>query len=127
VSLSDSPVGAIVGVSDMDRAKEFYEGKLGLSSGEDQPDGGRTYTCGAGTKIHVYPTAEARPSGATIAAWEVGDDVERIVDQLRDRGVTFEQYGEPLNTDDRGIARMGDLRGAWFKDPDGNILAISDF
>ncbi len=127
MSLSDSRVGAIVAVSDMERAKEFYEKTLGLSGGKDQPDGGRTYTCAGDTQIHVYPSPDnAGSSGATIAAWEV-DDVAGTVDDMRSRGVTFEQYGEPLSTDERGVAKMGDIEGAWFKDPDGNILAISNF
>jgi catechol 2,3-dioxygenase-like lactoylglutathione lyase family enzyme len=126
MALKDSPVGAIVAVSDMERAKQFYEGTLGLSDGEDQADGGRTYACGEGTIIHVYPSENAGTSGATVAAWAVGD-VAAAVDDLRGRGVNFEQYGEPLNTDERGIARMGDLEGAWFRDPDGNILAISNY
>jgi catechol 2,3-dioxygenase-like lactoylglutathione lyase family enzyme len=126
MGLNEHPVGAVVAVSDMDRAKEFYEGKLGLSNGEDQEDGGRTYTCAGGTKIHIYPSGEAGASGATLAGWEVGD-VERVVDELTSRGVTFEQYGEPLNTNEKGIATLGELQGAWFKDPDGNILAVSTF
>ena len=52
------------------------------------------------------------------------DDLEGSVDELTANGVTFEQYGEPFNTDAKGIARLGDLSAAWFKDPDGNILAI---
>lgn len=126
MSLSDSPVGATVAVSDMERAKEFYEGTLGLSGGEDQGDGGRTYTCGQGTKIHVYPSENAGGSGATVAAWGVGG-VAETVDELSRRGVTFEQYGEPINTDEKGIAKLGDIEGAWFKDPDGNVLAISNY
>jgi catechol 2,3-dioxygenase-like lactoylglutathione lyase family enzyme len=126
VGLSDSPVGAAIAVSDMDRAKEFYEGKLGLSEGDDQADGGRTYTCGGGTRIHVYPSPDnAGKSGATLAAWVVGD-VEGTVDELTARGVTFEQYGEPFKTDERGIARFGDLVYAWLKDPDGNTLAVGN-
>jgi catechol 2,3-dioxygenase-like lactoylglutathione lyase family enzyme len=126
MSLGDSPVGAAIAISDMDRAKGFYEGKLGLSGGEDQSDGGRTYTCGAGTRIHVYPSPDnAGKSGATLAAWVVGD-VEGTVDELTAKGVTFEQYGEPFNTDERGIARLGDLVFAWFKDPDGNTLAVGN-
>ncbi|MGH3109353.1 MAG: VOC family protein [Gaiellaceae bacterium] len=126
MGLDDSPVGAVVAVSDMDRAKEFYEGKLGLSGGEDQPDGGRRYSCGRGTQIHVYPSPEnAGKSTATLAGWWVGD-VEATVDELAAKGVTFEQYGEPFNTDEKGIARFegGGYAGAWFKDPDGNILAL---
>jgi catechol 2,3-dioxygenase-like lactoylglutathione lyase family enzyme len=124
MGLSDSQVESTIAVSDMDRAKEFYEGKLGLSRGEDGGDGGRTYPCGGGTKIHVYPSPDnAGKSGATLAAFLV-QNVERTVDELTAAGVKFEQYGEPFNTDDKGIARMGDAAVAWFKDPDGNTLAI---
>ena len=124
MSLSQGRVGATIGVSDMGRATEFYENKLGLSGGVDGTDGGRTYTCGAGTTIHVYPSPDnAGKSGATLAAWTV-DDVEGTVDELTANGVTFEQYGEPFNTDEKGIARLGNEAVAWFKDPDGNILAI---
>jgi catechol 2,3-dioxygenase-like lactoylglutathione lyase family enzyme len=124
MGLSDSRVEATVAVSDLDRAKEFYEGKLGLSGGIDQTDGGRTYPCADGTRIHVYPSpGNAGTSGATLAAWLV-DDVEATVDELSAKGVTFEQYSEPFNTDEKGIARLGDEAVAWFKDPDGNTLAI---
>jgi catechol 2,3-dioxygenase-like lactoylglutathione lyase family enzyme len=123
MGLSDSPVSAAIAVSDMSSAKEFYEGKLGLSGGEDQPDGGHTYDCADGTKVHVYPSQNAGTSGATLAWWQV-DDVQAAVDELTGKGVTFEQYGEPFNTDAKGIARLGDLSAAWFKDPDGNILAV---
>lgn len=55
MSLSDYRVDTAVAVSDMERAREFYEGKLGLSAEGDDPDGGRTYACGAGTSLHVFP------------------------------------------------------------------------
>jgi catechol 2,3-dioxygenase-like lactoylglutathione lyase family enzyme len=123
MGLSDHPVTASVAVSDITRSREFYEGKVGLSGGQDQPDGGHTYDCAGGTKFHVYPSQNAGGSGATAAWWEV-DDLEATVDDLTAKGVTFEQYGEPFNTDAKGIARLGDLAAAWFKDPDGNILAV---
>jgi catechol 2,3-dioxygenase-like lactoylglutathione lyase family enzyme len=125
MSLNDSPVGAVVAVSDMDRATEFYERKLGLSGGVDQADGGRTYTCGGGTTLHVYPSpGNAGRSGATLVGWWV-KDVEATVHELNQKGVNFEQYGEPLNTDEKGLARFEDgSASAWFRDPDGNILAI---
>jgi catechol 2,3-dioxygenase-like lactoylglutathione lyase family enzyme len=123
VGLGDSPVAATIPVSDLARAREFYEGTLGLSGGKDQDDGGHTYPSG-GSFIHVYPSpANAGASGATLAAWMV-DDVEGAVDELIAKGVTFEQYGEPLSTDEKGIARIGGSEIAWFRDPDGNILAI---
>src|SRR5687768_15659726 len=99
MSLSDARVEATIAVADMAAATSFYEGKLGLFGGEDQPDGGRTYTCGEGTAIHVYPSpGNAGKSSATLAGWVV-DDVEATVDELTANGVTFEQYGEPFNTD----------------------------
>ena len=122
MGLSDSRVSAVIAVTDMARAKDFYENKLGLVGGQDQPDGGVRYPCG-GTELHVYPSQYAGGSGATIAGWTV-DDIDAAVDELTAKGVTFEQYDDPLNTDEKGIARMGDFTGAWFKDPDGNILSI---
>jgi catechol 2,3-dioxygenase-like lactoylglutathione lyase family enzyme len=125
MNLSDSAVYAAIAVSDMDRAREFYEGKLGLSGGKDQGDGGHTYPCGKGTEIHIYPSAHAGKTGATLAAWTV-DDVEATVDELTAKGVTFEQYGEPFNTSAKGIASFGELQVAWFRDPDGNTLAVGN-
>jgi catechol 2,3-dioxygenase-like lactoylglutathione lyase family enzyme len=125
MGLSESGVYAAVAVSDMDRAREFYEGKLGLSGGKDQGDGGHTYPCGNGTEIHIYPSAHAGKTGATLAAWRVGD-VGATVDELSAKGVTFEQYGEPFNTNEKGIASFGELQIAWFRDPDGNTLAVGN-
>jgi catechol 2,3-dioxygenase-like lactoylglutathione lyase family enzyme len=125
MSLSSYRVGAAVAVSDMDRARDFYEDTLGLTARGDDPDGGRTYECGDQTTLHVFPSPRgAGGSGATIAGWAV-DDLERVVDELTAKGVTFERYDElGITTDEKGIAVMGDSKGAWFKDPDGNILGL---
>jgi catechol 2,3-dioxygenase-like lactoylglutathione lyase family enzyme len=114
-----------IAVSDVETAKGFYEGKLGLSDGRAQPDGGTIYSSGEGSSIHIYPSpANAGKSGATLAAWQT-EDVEGTVDRLIANGVTFEHYDtEGLTTDEKGIARLGEAQIAWFKDPDGNILAI---
>ena len=126
MGLSDGRVGAAIAVTDMNRAVEFYEGKLGLRSGGDDPDGGRTYQCGGGTTLHVFPSPIARASGATAAGFLI-ENVEGTVDDLTAKGVTFEQYREgPFVTDDKGLARMDDYVGAWVKDPDGNVLAIGN-
>ncbi len=122
MGLKEAKVSAAIAVTDMDRAIEFYEGKLGLHSMGEDPDGGRTYECGSGTSVHVFPSAHAAASGATIAGWAV-DDVEALVDELIVNGVTFEQYAE-LGTDEKGIARLGGHVGAWVKDPDGNVLSF---
>ena len=127
MGLSNSQIVSSIAVSDMDKAKEFYEGKLGLSNGQDQPDGGIDYPGGGGTRMHVYPSPDnAGSSGATIAFFAV-DDVEATVDELAGNGVSFEQYDmEGLKTNEKGVAELGDKKGAWFKDPDGNILALGD-
>ena len=127
MGLQDGRIGAAIAVTDMDRAVEFYEGRLGLrSTGGDEPDGGRTYECGGGTTLHIFPSPFARASGATVAGWAV-QDVDGTVDELIARGVTFEQYAEgPAATDEKGLARMGDYVGAWAKDPDGNVLGIGN-
>jgi catechol 2,3-dioxygenase-like lactoylglutathione lyase family enzyme len=124
MSLSDYRVGAAVAVSDMSRARQFYEGKLGFTAASDDADGGRTYECGEGTTLHIFPSAGAGGSGATVAGWTV-DGIEQLVDDLTTKGVTFERYDdERISTDDKGIATFGDSKTAWFKDPDGNVMAL---
>ena len=110
----------------MDRAREFYEGKLGLSVGIDSADNVQ-YRCAEGSVFHVYLSPEhAGKSTATLASWGV-DDIEKVVDELTKRGVTFAQYDERgLKTDEKGIATFeGDAKVAYFKDPDGNTLSIA--
>ncbi len=124
MSLVDSKVGAAIAVTDMGRAVDFYESRLGLRSNGDEADGGRTYACAGGSTLHVFPSPAARASGATVAGFVV-DDVEDTVDDLIAHGVTCEHYTEgPFVTDEKGVARMGSYVGAWIKDPDGNVLAI---
>jgi catechol 2,3-dioxygenase-like lactoylglutathione lyase family enzyme len=126
MALSDSQVLPVIAVSDMATARGFYEGMLGLSSGNERPDGGIRYPCGGGSSIHVYPSPDnAGKSTATLAGFEV-DDIERTVDELAANGVTFERYDiDPIKTDEKGIAQLGDAKAAWFKDPDGNILSVN--
>jgi catechol 2,3-dioxygenase-like lactoylglutathione lyase family enzyme len=125
MSLSNYRVGAAIAVSDMNRARDFYEGKLGFAAAGDDPDGGRTYECAEQTTLHVFPSpVGAGASGATVAGWTV-DDLEHVVDELRASGVTFERYDdEQISTNEKGIAVFGDSKSAWFKDPDGNVLAL---
>jgi catechol 2,3-dioxygenase-like lactoylglutathione lyase family enzyme len=126
MTLRNYKVTPAVAVSDMGKAKEFYEGKLGLAGGEDISDGGVTYPAGEGTAIHIYPSAEAGESEATLCFFDV-DDVEKVVDELSANGVAFEQYdSDPIKTNEKGIAEFDDDKVAWFKDPDGNILAVGD-
>lgn len=123
MSLGNATLTASIAVSNMERARSFYEGKLGLSAVRDQYDGSRIYATAGGAGLHVYPSpASAGETAGTLATWYV-DDLEAVVDELTANGVTFEQYDDPaIKTNDKGIA--GDGTVAWLKDPDGNTLAI---
>ena len=126
MGLSEYKVAAAVAVSDLDRAREFYEGKLGLSVSIDSGNNVQ-YQCGEGSVMHVYLSPEhAGKSTATLAGWGV-DDIERVLKDLTSRGVTFERYDDgPMITDERGIATFeGGAKVAYFRDPDGNILSIA--
>jgi catechol 2,3-dioxygenase-like lactoylglutathione lyase family enzyme len=126
MGLSEYKVIAGLAVSEMDRARGFYEGELGLRVGIDSGDN-VAYRCAAGTVLHVYLSPEhAGNSTATLASWYV-DDVEGVVDELSERGVVFERYEEgPILTDEKGIATFeGGAKVAYFKDPDGNTLSIA--
>jgi len=119
-------VVASLAVSDIDEARAFYEGKLGLIVGTDSGDN-VAYRCGEGTSIHVYLSPDsAGKSTATLVGWYV-DDAERVVDELVTTGVSFEHYDEgPIVTDDKGIATFeGGAKVAYFKDPDGNTLSVA--
>jgi catechol 2,3-dioxygenase-like lactoylglutathione lyase family enzyme len=126
MGLSRYKVGAGLAVSNMDRAREFYEGKLGLSVSIDSGDNVQ-YRCAEASVMHVYLSSEhAGKSTATLASWGV-DDVERVVEELNTRGVTFERYDEGTTiTDEKGIATFeGGAKVAYFRDPDGNTLSIA--
>lgn len=127
MSLSDTKVGATIAVSDLDRARQFYEGKLGLSATSEDPPAAITYGCGDGSELLVYASEYAGTGKATVATWEVSD-LEATVDELTAKGVEFESYDEPMKTDEKGIfAAEGMGKIAWFKDPDGNTIAVGQF
>ena len=127
MGLAGCRVGAAIAVSDMARAREFYEGTLGLVPATDhEPENNVTYVCGAGTIVHVFTTPHAGTASSTVAGFEV-DDIGRMVEELTGLGVVFEQYhGDGIETDARGIATFpGDNHVAYFKDPDGNVLSLA--
>lgn len=112
----------MIPTKDLETARQFYEDVLGFSVNWEDPNG-VNYQSG-GTTFNVYPTQFAGTAQHTLIGWEV-DDIESVVDDLASKGVTFEQYDMPeLKTDAKGVAMMGEEKGAWFKDPDGNILSL---
>jgi catechol 2,3-dioxygenase-like lactoylglutathione lyase family enzyme len=122
--LAEARVVAIVPTTDLQRAREFYEGTLGLEdTGASTPGPEAIYRCGGGTLLEVYERPTAGDAQHTLASWEV-DDVPAKVEELRGRGVTFEDYDLPEFKTEGGIATAGDFQSAWFKDGDGNILCI---
>ena len=120
--LQKSPMYAYIPATDMTRARKFYEEKVGLKP-KQQIAGGVTYEFAKGTACFLYPTPNAGTSKASQAFWQV-DDVEREVAELRTRGVTFENYDMPGEKSPSGVVTAGGAKAAWFKDSEGNILAI---
>ncbi|HVW97414.1 MAG TPA: VOC family protein [Mucilaginibacter sp.] len=112
-------------VNDMNKAKEFYHGVLGLDV-EENNMGIMTLKLSGGAEVIVYPKSNHEPATFTILNFAV-DDVDKAVDELTRAGVSFEQYDfGDIKTDEKGIMR-GDGRGpdiAWLKDPAGNILSV---
>src|SRR5262245_20466629 len=123
--LSACRVGASVAVSDMARARAFYEGVLGLVVGTDAADN-VGYRCADDSRINVFVSPFAGTAKSTVAGWRV-DDIDTAVDALGAQGVVFERYtGGPIVTDDRGVASFaGGNQVAYFKDPAGNMFSIA--
>ncbi len=120
--LRNAPIRAYIPVSDVARAREFYEDKVGLKPKEEYA-GGVIYECG-GAEVFMYPTPNAGTSKASQAYWQV-EDVEAEVAELKARGLKFEEYDMPGVTMKNSIATAGGAKTAWFKDTEGNILAVS--
>jgi len=120
--LSDGTIHAYIPVTNVSRARKFYEEKLGLKPKAEYA-GGVIYECGGATAF-LYPTPNAGTSKASQAFWEV-KDVEKEVAELKKRGVTFEEYDMPGITMTNSIATGGGAKTAWFKDSEGNTLAVS--
>ena len=125
MGLSDYTVETAIAVSDLERARDFYERVLGLRPVEQEEQGSR-YACAGGTGVFVYLSPDnAGSSTATVAGWFV-DDLEATMADLASRGVEFEHYDMPgIKTDANGVFDAGDFRAAWFKDPDGNTFAVT--
>lgn len=120
--LGSNNVCACLAVKDMAEAIKFYEETLGLEKGMESPGG--TFFKSGDSGVFVYPSSFAGSNKATAAAWQV-DDVEGAITELKAKGVTFEHYDSiPGATLEGDLHVMGELKAAWFKDPDGNILNI---
>lgn len=123
--LADKAAAATVAVTNLDRAKNFYGGTLGLKEGEGMGDQVAIYQSGNSTLV-VYKSEFAGTNKATSATWGVGDELPKIVEDLKKKQVAFEHYDMPGVTRHGDIHVSGNFKAAWFKDPDGNILHINN-
>ena len=119
--LQKSPMHAYIPAKDLARARQFYEQKLGFKP-KTETAGGVVYEFAAGTACFLYPTPNAGTSQASQAFWEVAD-IESEVAELKARGVVFEDYKMP-GQDANGIVNQGGAKAVWFKDTEGNIMAV---
>ena len=122
--LTNAPVHTTLPVVDLHRAHKYYEEKLGLKVIKTDPSPGATLQAGEGTKLYIYQRA-ATKADHTAASFTV-KDVEATVKELKAKGVVFEDIDTPSFKTVNGIATMGELKVAWFKDTEGNILAVTN-
>jgi len=120
--LGGHDVGATLAVDDFDAAKSFYEGTLGLTPVMEMGDSA-VYQAG-NSRLLVYVSEFAGTNQATAATWAVGDQLDAVIAALRAKGVAFEHYDLPDTEHEGDVHVMGEMRGAWFKDPAGNIIGL---
>lgn len=120
--LVNAPVATTVPVVDLERAIRFYQDKLGLKPAGETVQG-KMFEAGEGTQILLYQR-EPTKADHTILGFKV-PDIEKEVNELKEKGIVFEEYDTPQLKTTNGIAIMGKDKAAWFKDTEGNILAIS--
>ena len=120
--LKNAAIVPYIPVSNVARAREFYEKKVGLQPKEEYA-GGVVYECANGSFVFMYPTPNAGTNKASTAFWSV-QDVEQEVADLKSRGVVFEEYDMGQLKTVNSIATGGGAKAAWFKDSEGNIMAI---
>jgi predicted enzyme related to lactoylglutathione lyase len=119
--LQNAPMYSYIPAKDLARARAFYEEKLDFKPKEVMA-GGVTYEFANGTACFLYPTPNAGTSQASQAFWQV-EDIEKEVAELMGRGVKLEKYDMP-DVDEKGISTAGGAKAAWFKDTEGNIMAL---
>ena len=121
--LGDKDASANIAVKNLEIAKKFYEDTLGLS--QVGAEGKELIVFKSGnTIIYVYQSQNAGTNQATAVTWIVGEEMEDVVQELKNKGVNFEHYDMPDMVREGEIHVFGDMKVAWFKDPDGNILNI---
>ena len=121
--LGSRNAAATLAVRDIAAARRFYADTLGLKEVDAEGEDLIVFRSGD-TVLNVYKSRFAGTNQATAVTWVVGDRLDDEVRALKDKGVAFEHYDMPGMTQEGDVYRSGDMRVAWFKDPDGNILNI---
>ena len=121
--LPDANATANLAVKNLNVARKFYEGVLGLKQVDAEGDELIVYRSG-NSLLNVYRSDFAGTNRATAVTWAVGDEVDCVVRDLKAKGVTFERYDMPGMQHEGDLHVAGDMKVAWFKDPDGNILNL---
>jgi len=124
--LSNALVFTTIPVRNLKRAKDFYVEKLGLKQVKDPSKHGYMLEAGNGSKLFIFQTDKFTASNHVVAAFFI-DNIERIVNELINKGIIFEKQinGMSVEINQKGIASGDKEKAAWFKDPDGNILSLS--
>lgn len=112
-------------VRDLAKSRPFYEDMLGLPLADDGMEGAVRYTSGGGS-LFVYVSDFAGTNEATAAGWHLGQQFDSIVAALGRKGLVFEHYDMAGMQRSGDVHMAGDMKIAWFKDPDGNILALDN-
>ncbi|MBA3750168.1 MAG: VOC family protein [Nitrosopumilus sp.] len=122
--LGDKDAAANIAVKNLETAKKFYEDTLGLRQIGSEGQEVIVFRSGNST-INVYQSQYAGTNQATAVTWVVGENIEDMVKALKANGVMFEHYDDiPDTTQEGDIYINGNMKVAWFKDPDGNILNL---
>ena len=121
--LTDSDAVANLAARDLPKARRFYEEVLGFEPVDREGDELIVYRSGK-TVFNVYRSEYAGTNQATAMTWAVGDRIEAVVKALAAKGISFEHYDLPGMRREGDIHIGGDMKVAWFKDPDGNILNV---
>jgi catechol 2,3-dioxygenase-like lactoylglutathione lyase family enzyme len=121
--LRDAEVMAMVPVKDIKISEKFYTDTLNLKKVDENP-AGVSYECGGGSRMFVYSTPTAGTAKSTVATWEVGD-IAHVAQDLKNKGLEFEHYDYPGAVHEGDVHIWEGAKAAWFKDPDGNILGLS--
>lgn len=124
MALGDYPAKAMLVAEDVERAKQFYQEKLGLETVLSMK-GVVTMEAGMGTQVTLYERENGSKAEHTVLGFDV-DDLDQVIKDLRDKGVMLDMTDLPPGANEEGIVDWGTVRSAWIKDSEGNVIGINE-